>query len=288
MDMPDVEIVPAPSELRPFLRRYMYANQRLQSPLIVRPKPTGYNYFSNLFGDACADYFLVDGERMPRRSRWVFAGQIVDHAIEVHHPERHEALYCELAATGLYRLFGVPGAEITGRAPPLADFGGELDALARRHLVLGAEATRDEHVAEANSFFLALADRGAPSESLVDDAVLLFEAANGAVRVVDVCKELGVQQRRLDRLFSHIVGVSPKFFGQILQINWVVGLLYSNNTATLAEIAHEAGYYDQSHFHRAMRRFFNEGPREFLQSDHVLFKAFLGQSRRFGPSAELD
>jgi AraC-like DNA-binding protein len=81
------------------------------------------------------------------------------------------------------------------------------------------------------------------------------------------------------------VGVNPKFFGQILQINWVVGLLYFNDVSTLTEMAHEAGFHDQSHFHHAMRRFFNEGPREFLASDHMHFKAFLGSSRRFGPSS---
>jgi AraC-like DNA-binding protein len=64
-----------------------------------------------------------------------------------------------------------------------------------------------------------------------------------------------------------------------------VGLLYFNDTATLTDIAHTAGFHDLSHFHRAMRRFFNEGPREFLESDHTLFRTFIGSSRRFGPTA---
>jgi AraC-like DNA-binding protein len=87
------------------------------------------------------------------------------------------------------------------------------------------------------------------------------------------------------RRFTHVVGVGPKFFGQILQINWVVSLLYADDTPSLTEIAHEAGFYDQAHFNHAMQQFFSEGPREFLQSDHVFFKAFLGESRKFGPSA---
>ena len=105
---------------------------------------------------------------------------------------------------------------------------------------------------------------------MVEQAVDLFEAANGAVRVADVCKQLGADPRHLHRRFTHIVGLSPKFFGQALQINWVVGLLYFKDTATSTDIAHTAGFHDLSHFHRTMRRFFNEGPREFLQSDHLL------------------
>jgi AraC-like DNA-binding protein len=285
MDPSDVEMIPAPERLRPFVRRYMYANQQFEGPLIIRPKPTGYIYFSNRFGSIDTNFVVVDGQKSPLDSRWHFAGQIVDHDITVHHSQRHEVIYCELSATALQRLFNVPGERITGKAPRLDKIRPEFESLARRHFVIGPGKARDEYVEEANAFFLALAERASPGDPLVEEAVALFETENGAVRVTDICERLGTDQRTLNRRFRHIVGVNPKFFGQILQINWVVGLLYFNDAATLTEMAHEAGFHDQSHFHRAMRRFFNEGPREFLASDHVLFKVFLGASRRFGPTS---
>jgi AraC-like DNA-binding protein len=285
MDASDVEMIPAPERLRPFVRRYLYTNQPLDAPLIIRPKPTGYIYFSNRFGSIDTNFVVVDGQKSPLDSRWHFAGQIVDHDITVHHSQRHEVIYCELSATALQRLFNVPGERITGKAPRLDEIRPELESLARAHFVLGPRGTRDEHVEEANAFFLALAQRAGLGDPLVEEAVAIFEAENGAVRVTDICERLGTDQRTLNRRFRHIVGVNPKFFGQILQINWVVGLLYFNDSATLTEMAHEAGFHDQSHFHRAMRRFFNEGPREFLASDHLHFKTFLGASRRFGPTS---
>jgi AraC-like DNA-binding protein len=286
MDPTDVEMVPAPEELRPFVRRYMYVNQRLEEPMVVRPKPTGYTYLANFFGAPAAYYVVVDGQTYPQSSRWHLPGQIVDHDIAVHHPNSHQALYCELSATGLHRLFGVPGEQTTGKAPPLFEIGAEFEALAHQHFIRGPESSRDEHIAEANVFFRALAERARPGDVLAEEAVALFEAANGAVRVGETCERLNTDPRQLNRRFNHIVGVNPKFFGQILQINWVVGLLYFNDAATLTELAHEAGFHDQSHFHRAMKRFFNEGPREFLATDHVLFRTFLGASRRFGPTSE--
>jgi AraC-like DNA-binding protein len=285
MDGSDVEMVPAPPQLRPFVRRYMYINLRLEAPMVVRPKPTGYTYLANFFGAPPAYYVIVDGQTYPQTSRWHLPGQIVDHDIAVHHPDSHQALYCELAATGLYRLFGVPGEQTTGKAPALREVAPDFESLARQHFIRGPEGTRDEHVAEANTFFSVLAERAGQGDALVEDAVALFEAANGAVRVAEICERLSTDPRQLNRRFNHIVGVNPKFFGQILQINWVVGLLYFNDTATLTEMAHEVGFHDQSHFHRAMKRFFNEGPRDFLASDHVLFKTFLGASRRFGPAS---
>jgi AraC-like DNA-binding protein len=285
MDAADVEIVATPEAIKPFVRRYLYANRRLAAPVTVRPKPTGYTYFHNSFGLCGPDLVVVDGEILPNRSRWHLPGQIMDHDILIRHAESMQVLYCELAATGLYRLFGVPGARTTGKAPTLAELAPAFEPVARAHFVRGPEANREEHVAEANAFFLALAERAGPGDPLVEEAVARFEAAHGAVRVADICRQLSVSPRHLNRLFRHIVGVPPKFFGQILQINWVVGVLYFNDTETLTRIAHEAGFYDQAHFGHAMQRFFNEGPGEFLRSNHVQLKTFLGASRRFGPTS---
>ena len=49
MDAAEFEMVLPPESLRPFVRRYMHANRRFDAPLDVRPKPTGYTYFSNFF-----------------------------------------------------------------------------------------------------------------------------------------------------------------------------------------------------------------------------------------------
>jgi AraC-like DNA-binding protein len=94
------------------------------------------------------------------------------------------------------------------------------------------------------------------------------------MRIADVCTDVGIGHRDLSRRFARMVGVSPKLFAQIMQINWVVGLLYADDNARLAQIAQEAGFYDQAHLNRAMRRFFSEGPRQFLQSDHPAYRAF--------------
>jgi AraC-like DNA-binding protein len=284
MDAAEADIVAAPEAIKPFVRRYLYANRLLEAPVTVRPKPTGYSYFVNYFG-ALPELVVVDGESVRSLSRWHVPGQIMDHDIVLRQAAGMQVLWCELAATGPYRLFGVAGERITGKAPPLAELAPHVEPLARANFVRGPEASREEHVAEGNAFFLALAERAGPGDPLVEAAVACFEDAHGAARVADICRQLGVSPRHLNRRFRHIVGIPPKFFGQILQINWVVGLLYFNDTETLTRIAHEAGFYDQAHFGRAMQRFFNTGPGEFLRSNHVLFKEFLGTSRQFGPTS---
>ena len=69
MEPADVETVPVPDQLRQFVRRYVYANKRLATPLVLRPKPTGYIYFASFFGNR-SDYFcVVDGQRIPFNAR---------------------------------------------------------------------------------------------------------------------------------------------------------------------------------------------------------------------------
>jgi AraC-like DNA-binding protein len=213
----------------------------------------------------------------------------VDHDIVVEHAEYSGWIACEFTATALYRLFGIPGIRITGAVVPLEEMRPDLAQLACECFVSSWNAPREEHVAEADQFISILAERSMPgADSVIEQAVSMFEAANGAVRVSEICKAVGIGSRQLGRRFTHIVGIGPKHFGQIMQINWVVGLLYFNDKASLTEIAHSAGFYDQAHFNHAMRRFFSEGPSDFLKSDHVAFKTFLGESRRFGPDSLAD
>ena len=284
MDPTEFEMMLPPEPLRPFVRRYLYASAPGR-PMVMRPKPTGYTYFSSFLDLSPGDCFRIDGREVAPVGHRFLAGQIVDQEIEVLIARGDLATFCEFGATGHYRLLRVPGDAFVGDAPTLSSVSPQGEAIAQECFKAGRDAPRAVQIDEINEFFSRLAERALPGDPPIERAVEMFEAANGAVRVAAICAEVGLSPRQFNRRFTHIVGVGPKFFGQILQINWVVSLLYANDMATLTEIAHETGFYDQAHFNHAMRQFFSEGPRAFLQSDHVFFKAFLGESRKFGPSA---
>ncbi len=276
----ELEIVAAPQPLRPFVRRYLYANSRLPSPLIFRPKPTGYTYFSHIFGHWRGHTIRIGSEQFERAARRYLFGQVVDHDVSFRVAEAAEMLVCELTPTAHHRLFGISGPAIVGIKRPLADIAPQQESLARDYFVLGPEASRCDHMAEANAYFARLAAAAAPADPIVEGAVSMFDAADGAIRVIEVARSLGISPRELNRRFTRIVGLSPKFFGQVLQINRAIDLLYADRTGSFAEVACEAGFCDQSHLNRAMRRFFREPPSEFLRSDHYALKTFGAASRR--------
>ncbi len=274
-----------PAELRPFVRRYLYVNRTLETGVTFQARPVGYSYFSNFFQMPKGGYGIVDGRKVERKTQWFLLGQILYQDVYFHHAHRLGYLAGELTPTAPYRLFGIPGKKIFGLACSFEDAAPHLVPLARECFVFDAAVSRDDHVREGNAFFSRLAEQASPEDAIVERAVSLIEDADGAVRIADVSREVGVELRQLHRRFNRIVGLSPKHFARILQINRVVGLLYAKDMTTLTEIAQEAGFYDQAHFNHAIQQFFREGPREFLQSDHPGFRSFLARSRRFGPAA---
>jgi AraC-like DNA-binding protein len=275
-----LDILAAPGSLRPFVRRYLYGNHPLDAPVIYRPKPTGYTYLSHAFGSTRGYAIVIDGVRSKRDERRYLFGQVVDHDVAFICAEQVEFVVCELTPTAHHRLFGLHGAAILGRKRPLAELAPQQEAIARSCFRLGPEADASEHIAEANSFFLRLAEQAAPADPIVEGAVAMLEAADGAIRVSEIARRLGVSSRELGRRFLRIVGLSPKFFGQVLQINRAIALLYAGRTGSFAEVASEAGFFDQSHLNRAMRRFFREAPSTFLKSEHYALETFGAGSRR--------
>lgn len=69
------------------------------------------------------------------------------------------------------------------------------------------------------------------------------------VSIAALAKELPIGQRRLERLFQHHVGLSPKRYARLLRIARSRELIKRGGAAgSLTDIAYAAGYFDQSHF----------------------------------------
>lgn len=68
--------------------------------------------------------------------------------------------------------------------------------------------------------------------------------------VVDVAARHGTTPRSLQRLFTHYVGVGPKWVLARYRMHDVVSALDDGYDGTLTDLAHRFGWYDQAHFTR--------------------------------------
>jgi AraC-like DNA-binding protein len=94
-------------------------------------------------------------------------------------------------------------------------------------------------------------------------AVRAMRLTHGAISIRSLAAGLGLSQDRLEKRFRRLVGTTLKRYCSILRLRFAFG---GSRTRSLAEIAAEAGYYDQSHFIREFRAVTGQPPQKFFRS----------------------
>jgi len=275
---PDIyDFFPAAPQVSAFVRRYLYADSSKFLDAGMTPAPTGCCYMGHIFRGAA--WCIIDGEEGHSRSGFHISCQVDQREFEVRYRGELGHIMAELTPTALYRLFEVPAASIRHLAVDWSDVLGKerTQALIDR---LKNAVSRKERIAAFDAMFENLGQSAAKPVAHIDEAVQIIEAEDGRITVAELCERLSVGERTLSRRFLKIVGISPKFFARSIQLNTVLGKLLAQDEKALTELAHECGYYDQSHFIKTMQQFFEQGPREFLQGDNHMFHVFIGNARK--------
>jgi AraC-like DNA-binding protein len=272
----NLEFRKPPSELEPFVRRMVISDYDVTNEIVFHPWPTGNIYLVLFFGELTNYSVSVNGrERRFVSPAWL-AGQLEYHQVRVAIRGRTSTIVVEFTPQSFWRLFGRPGRWLTGRTCDPADIGCAVgDAAASRFASL--PGTADECMPLLIEFLAGFARSARPEDVMLAEALSLLHAQHGCISVAEVAQKVAVSPRHLNRRFHKIVGLAPKFYGRVLQINQVLEMLWMPGKASIADVASEGGFYDQAHLNRAMNLFFSEGPTAFLKGDHLLFRTFLEQ-----------
>ncbi|HBS13871.1 MAG TPA: AraC family transcriptional regulator, partial [Alcanivorax sp.] len=95
-----------------------------------------------------------------------------------------------------------------------------------------------------------------PQPRRLDGALALLSRAAPGVTVTALSARLNLSRRQLERDFLEWVGVPPKVFMGIRRSQQALALLSRPSPAApLADIALAAGYTDQSHMTRELKRY---------------------------------
>lgn len=125
---------------------------------------------------------------------------------------------------------------------------------------LAALAGRGDALAEIDRRLAAVLHDAPPQAHHADLMVRDIEAAQGALRLGELAARLGRSPRRLQRLFLEAVGVTPKFFSLITRARRAAQLMATPGRPSLADVAAQAGYADQSHMTRDFTRLAGASP----------------------------
>jgi AraC-like DNA-binding protein len=164
-------------------------------------------------------------------------------------------------------LLGLPASELLNQSVRLCDVWGSAveTQFARIAQEAGLPARRSAIVA-------ALLDRlahPAPLDHAVIAAVQwLAKHPNGQIE--QLSRLIGISSRQLHRRFSDAVGYGPKMFQSVARFQSLVHLASPrnnnrDNTRALVQLSADAGYSDQAHMTREVRRFSGVPPARLLR-----------------------
>ena len=107
----------------------------------------------------------------------------------------------------------------------------------------------------------------------VDEAALLAArltaaaaAHNGPASVAQLCENMAIGERRLQRLFANYVGVPPKWVIQRYRLQEAIWRLAQADAPDLASLAHALGFFDQAHFSRSFTELVGSTPLDYRRS----------------------
>ncbi len=287
MELSEFDIIEPSQNLTPYVRRYFYLNRVLDEPLAFDLYQSNSAYFVSFFsankaGAEARPTVVIDDLKETIKTPWTLGGPILKSDVSVYAEHEMRMIVCEFTATAIYQLFGVNGEDLTDRRLELSDLSADISVLAQAHFLCDETHSEDDHVAEMNSFLTALTRSARSVDEAILEGIAILEACDGVIKISDLVADLNISERQFLRGFKSIVGMGPKKYGQVLQINWALKLMFlEGENAVLSTIAQEAGFSDQSHFIKVMKGIFKQSPAQFLESGHIEIEAFLKQDSHF-------
>ena len=178
---------------------------------------------------------------------------------------------------GLAPFLGVPAHELCDRPVRVEQvWGRSAIAELQDRLVAAGEPHKMLTLLEAE---LPRRLGEAPGLGLVRHVSTIIAATHGKMPVGDLSEAAGVSSTHLARRFKDVIGVTPKRLARTQRFATTMLAFNPAEPIDWAELAHEAGYFDQAHFGHEFREFTGITPTQYLEvrqrflrenPDHVL------------------
>ena len=250
--------IPPSPLLRPFVRTYW--TFRRQVPLTelqqeyMHPRG-GYGIVFN-FGDALTldstvltDPMFLDGTNTISRKMGFYG------TVDVMGISFHEG--------SAYPFLTIPLIE-------LSDEIALLDALQRPVLMrlyarLYDAKTLDARIALIEAWLFERLKLGKLSDPLVPASLELIRQTEGIASIAGLADRLAISQRQLERLYHIQVGMTPKQYAGLVRVEAARLRLKAGGLPSMAYLAADLGFYDQSHFIREFRAVIGLTPHRYMQ-----------------------
>ena len=121
-----------------------------------------------------------------------------------------------------------------------------------------------DRIPHAEDYLLKkLNDNFHPNNNILN-AVFSIVNLKGVVSVPQVCKYSGISKRKLERIFSEYIGVSPKKAADLVRYQCVWRDIFFTISPDYHDIVYQYGYTDQAHLLNNFRKYHGMSPNKAL------------------------
>lgn len=100
---------------------------------------------------------------------------------------------------------------------------------------------------------------------IVQYAVNEIAQHQGVLSIHALSDQIGISQKHLDHQFKRMVGVSPKELARFYRFARVLRSIDPVHPVDWTRLAHQSGFYDQSHFNKDFAAFTGSNPTDYLR-----------------------
>lgn len=262
--------IPPPIELNDIVECYWIAENDNPEPITEKIIPDGFPELIFHYGDP---YMIYLQEKWELQGQKLFAGQITSH-FHLRNTGISRIIGAKLKPTAPAQLYHLQACDFTDKVVDMAEITGMATAF--------TAALKSENydpgitITNLNEHFIRLRPMHQPG--MAEKAVDMIFAKHGMITIAEICSNLFITERQLERIFRQYVGLSPKFYARIIRFNYIFEHVQKKDNSW-SDIVHEAGFYDQSHFIRNFKAFTGEEPSAYLFNKDSMANFFLKKKR---------
>lgn len=252
----------SPEALQAAIKCFWFNRQDFAtSPASFEIQPDGYVEIIFYFGEKCS--IAYNGHAQSLGSPFMM-GLLKSPAV-VTTQNRFEVLAVRCYPWAVPSLLGLPlGKEgVYNFEHPIGELQSSLRSLLRAERV-------DEAVAILIQYFLAepkikMSGSNTDKERMLFQAGAALQQAGGDIPVSQVASTAYGTVRTLERKFKESTGHSVKEIARLQRFERIRNELWLHPEASIAQIAYEMGYSDQSHLSREFKRYSGKTPAAFAR-----------------------
>lgn len=263
-----------PVELEPFVVAVIHGESKSAIHTNFPVHATGFPLLIYIYADNMP-ILHINGQMKRPECRLQIAGQVSEMEIHIEINGRFGQLGLMLYPSAPYYLFHKPGGYFLNRWRSHT----ETSPFNSTNLLgkLSQCTSPLPRITLLLNFMKSLLDKRLPPIPWLDESLVRIFRANGIIAQEELALKADLSNRHFRRKFKEVIGVSPKYFCKVIQMNTIFELLRSSDSVKLHHLALDCGYYDQAHFINDFNKLIGNSPRNFLNGQHAYVKSYLGR-----------